>query len=336
MLKSESHIAPPGWVLADQLAVACIPPYRLDLTVAVLRRTPLNPVDVLASDGRYLHAFADPTGLRVCVAHQPPGTNTLHVTFYQPATANDERRPTNDELRARIPQMLGTGVDLSGFYAVAANVSELASLVAQARGVKPPRYPSLWEAFCNAIVFQQLSLEAAIATMRRMIAHCSAPLAFGDVQVYPFPAPAKIIETDPEVLRSLGLSATKVRTLQEVAGLLLDGRLTAEELEALPTADAMVRLTLLRGIGPWTAAVVMLRGLGRLDVFPAGDSGARRNLRGLLGTGTGAGAGAGEGEDPKGAAIVAVLGPWRGMLYYHLLLWRLSRRGLVSLAASGP
>ncbi len=328
MPPSESFVGPPGWVLAEHFAVPCAPPYRLDLTVAVLRRTPLNPVDVLATDGRYLRAFAGPTGLQVGVAFQPPGTQTLHIACYQPTVANGERKAPNEELRVRIPQMLGTGVNLSGFYAVAANVPELAALIGQARGVKPPRYPSLWEALCNAVVFQQLSLEAAIATMRRVIAQCSAPLAFGDTQLYPFPAPAAVLETDPTVLRALGLSATKVHTLQEGAALLLGGRLAAADLEALPTAEAMARLMLLRGIGPWTAAVVMLRGFGRLDVFPAGDSGARRNLRGLLGPGAG--------TDAEETALLNALGAWRGMLYYHLLLWRLARRGVVNLAAPGP
>src|SRR5689334_20288761 len=223
--------------------------------------------------------------------------------------------------------MLGTGVNLSGFYTVAAKVPELALLVLQARGVKPPHYPSLWEALCNAVVFQQVSLESATATMRRVIAHHSAPLMFGDTQLYPFPPPASILETDPAVLRSLGLSAAKTRTLQQAAGLLVAGQLTEEDLDTLPTTDAMARLLLLHGIGSWTAAVVMLRGFGRLDVFPAGDSGARRNLRGLLGV---------EAErDAEGTAILTALGPWRGLLYYHLLLWRLSRLGLISLGAKG-
>ena len=114
-----------------------------------------------------------------------------------------------------------------------------------------------------------------------------------------------------------------MRTLHEVAGTLLDGQLTANELAALPTLAAMSRLTLLRGIGPWTAAVIMLRGFGKLDIFPAGDSGARRNLRGLLRDAAG--------PDIEGAGIQRALGPWRGMLYYHLLLWRLAGRGLVNL-----
>jgi DNA-3-methyladenine glycosylase II len=86
----------------------------------------------------------------------------------------------------------------------------------------------------------------------------------------------------------------------------------------------LTRRSALRGIGPWTAAVVMLRGFGRLDVFLAGDSGAQRNMRGLLGTEV-------TGPDSEGTTILEVLGPWRGMLYYHLLLWRLAGRGVISL-----
>ena len=159
MLQSELFVGPPGWILGERFAVPCAPPYRLDLTVAVLRRTPLNPVDILDANGRYLRAFADGTGPLVCVACQSPGTNTLHIAFYQPTGAKGELKAPNEELRVRVLQMLGTRVDLSTFYAVAAHVRELASLVVQARGVKPPRYPSLWEGLCNAIAFQQVSLE---------------------------------------------------------------------------------------------------------------------------------------------------------------------------------
>ena len=113
MLQSESFAGPPGWVLCEHFVVPCVPPYRLDLTVAVLRRTSLNPVDVLDTHGSYLRAFAGPKGLRVCVAHQLPDTNILHIALYLP---DNERKAPNEELRVRIPQMLGTGVNLSGFY----------------------------------------------------------------------------------------------------------------------------------------------------------------------------------------------------------------------------
>ena len=49
----------------------------------------------------------------------------------------------------------------------------------------------------------------------------------------------------------------------------------------LPTAEAMVALQKLPGIGPWSAGLILLRGLRRMDVFPAGDSGAARSLTAL-------------------------------------------------------
>jgi DNA-3-methyladenine glycosylase II len=307
-------------VPAQHFLLPYLPPYRLDLTVSALRRVPTNPVDILTSDAHYLRAFVRPSATTVVTATQQPDSASLSVTFYQPSG----QTPAQDaDLEALIPTMLGTRVDLSGFYALAGDVPELASLVSRARGVKPPRYSSLWEAFCNSVIFQQVSLDSAMATLRRLIAHLAPPVTFGDTLLYPFPAPESYLETDPDVLRSLGLSTAKVRTLQDVSRMLLEGDLTYSLLDALPTADAMSRLTRLRGIGPWTAAVIMLRGFGRLDVFPTGDSGVRRNLRGLLGDDAA--------RDVEGAAIQQALGPWRGMLYYHLLLWRLAARGLVNL-----
>ena len=76
-----------------------------------------------------------------------------------------------------------------------------------------------------------------------------------------------------------------------------------------------------KGIGPWTAAVIALRGFGRLDVFPMNDSGVARSLRELSG-------------DPAvdADAILARLCHQRGMLYYHLLIGRLAARGDIVLA----
>ena len=83
----------------------------------------------------------------------------------------------------------------------------------------------------------------------------------------------------------------------------------------------MAALTTHRGIGPWTAAVVALRGFGRLDLFPMNDSGVAKSVRDLSGE-----------RDVDVEALLARLGPQRGMLYYHLLLGRLAARGDVELA----
>ena len=64
----------------------------------------------------------------------------------------------------------------------------------------------------------------------------------------------------------------------ETAGSIVEGRLDLNELEQLDNQECFERLVSLRGIGRWTAEYVLLRGLGRTNVFPGDDVGARNNL----------------------------------------------------------
>ena len=86
-------------------------------------------------------------------------------------------------------------------------------------------------------------------------------------------------------------------------------------LEQRPSPDAAALLRGIKGIGPWTAAVILLRGLGRLDVFPADDSSVARNLAMVAGS-----------AQLDVDRVVGALRPQQGMLYYHLLLARLESR----------
>src|SRR6185369_18083259 len=79
-------------------------------------------------------------------------------------------------------------------------------------------------------------------------------------------------------LRLLGYSGTKARSLIELAGSIVERRLDLTELEQLDNQACFERLVTLRGIGRWTAQYVLLRGLGRTNLFPGDDVGARNNL----------------------------------------------------------
>ena len=56
---------------------------------------------------------------------------------------------------------------------------------------------------------------------------------------------------------------------------------TFDELEQMTDTEAEARLITLRGVGPWSAQMFLLRSLGRPDVFPAGDLGLRRGIERL-------------------------------------------------------
>jgi DNA-3-methyladenine glycosylase II len=277
-------------------------PFRLDLTAEALRRLAANVVDVVTGDGTYYRALADEAGTSLVAVR---AHDDAHIEIK--ASGRDAERwwPV-------VARMLGTQADLTQWRKRSARIPWLGRIAKALDGVKPPRYATAWEACCHAVVFQQISIHAAAAIMRRVVERLGHEVRNEAVACVPFPGPARLLQEPEAELRACGLSANKVAHLRSVATAVLDGSIDEAALERLPTPEAAEALTRIRGLGPWSASVVMLRGFGRLDVFPMRDSGVARTVK-LL-----------SGDDRLDLdAVLEILGPVRGMLYYHLLLGRL-------------
>jgi DNA-3-methyladenine glycosylase II len=291
-------------------------PFRLDLTVAVLRRFSTNVVDVATDDGAYRRALCGSvTPAIVTVRQRGPAELVVRV---------DSAPGDAERAFALVRRMLGTDRDLARFERGATAVPWLRDLARRMRGVKPPRYATLWEACVNAIVFQHVSLHSASAILRRTILEIGEPLAWEGVALHAFPTIDALLDAPDDTLRGTGLSAAKVAALRRVGETLRAGTLDEAMLEARSSGDASALLCEIKGIGPWTAAVILLRGLGRLDVFPAKDSGVARGLASLAG------------DELDLPDTLEKLGPERGMLYYHLLLARLETSGEVRTSRFRP
>jgi DNA-3-methyladenine glycosylase II len=273
----------------------------LDYTVDVLRRVASNAVDVVGADGAYYRALSI-------------GGKTYAVRVVQTGPLKLELS-TDADPEAVMPvlrRILGLDVDLSDWNERAERVAWLAPFARAFRGMRPPRYPTLWEACAHAVVFQQISIHAASAIMRRMVERLGERVSADGIGLYAFPTPSALLSADEETLRAAGLSSAKRMHLRSAAMAIEMGEIDAETIESMPTPDAATMLARIRGIGPWSAAIILLRGFGRLDVFPMRDSGAARTIKQLSGT-----------ADVDIDAVLEVLGPARGMLYFHLLLGRL-------------
>lgn len=284
------------------LTVPVQAPFRLDLTVDALRRLASNSVDVVGSDGTLYRALQDERGTEI-VAVRPDNDRAIAVR----ATGRDAERWI-----PAIARMLGTEVDLRRWDSRARTIRWLAPLAAALRGLKPPRYPSLWEALAHAILFQQISIHAAAAIMRRAVERLGTRIALDGVHCIAFPPAQRWLDAPDADLREAGISANKIAHLRYAARALVEGDIDETQLAALSTLEAAERLCAIRGIGPWSASVVLLRGMGRLDTFPLRDSGVARSLALLSGE-----------ANVDQNALLDRLGDVRGMLYYHLLLGRM-------------
>ncbi|MDX5934792.1 DNA-3-methyladenine glycosylase 2 [Acidithiobacillus thiooxidans] len=291
-------------------------PFRLDLTVWVLRRQAHNQIDDW--DGEIYRR-----------AWQYAG-NRLEVRLWQ--TQAGRTSLLEGEIRGncvdassvawvsrQLSWMLGLDQDLRPFYAMAASDLRLAALADRFQGFRPPRFSSLFEALSNAIACQQLSLHVGILLLNRMARLCSnAPEATNSF--VPFPNPATLLQQEAASLRSLGFSIQKAKFLQGIAESAAASQLARENWQDLSNSEAAQRLHQLRGIGRWSTEYVLLRGLGRLNVFPGDDVGARKALYQWLE----------EKSAPDYTQVAKRLQPWQpyaGVLYFLLLLNRLEKEG---------
>jgi DNA-3-methyladenine glycosylase II len=286
------------------------PPFRLDLTAWALRRRTQNAVD--RWDGRsYRRALLVDGAPLELVVTQAGGTSRpcLEIVLRGPRVGPAAEAAA----RSTLAKLLGLEVDLSGFYARAARDSLLGGLAARYRGVRPPRFPTVFECLVNAVACQQLSLAAGLTLLSRLAATAGATAG----ALCAFPAPTDVLGLSRSALRTLGFSDRKAQTILELADAAAAGELEAEAFQQLDDAAVVEALVRRRGVGRWSADYVLLRALGRLHVFPRGDSGALSGLRHfLIGT---------ELEDDPDAAL-ARWAPDAGLVYLHLLLRGLEQR----------
>jgi len=146
----------------------------------------------------------------------------------------------------------------------------LRRLVAEAGPARvPPPTETHFATLVRAIVYQQLAGAAAAAIHGRLIAALG-----GEVTA------ERLLSLPPETLRSVGLSAAKAASLQDLATKVLDGTVVLDPkgLRAQSDAEVVARLSTVRGIGKWTSEMFLMFQLRRLDVWPTGDLGVRRGF----------------------------------------------------------
>lgn len=233
-----------------------------------------------------------------------------------------QAREVKDQVAASVTRMLGLERDLAGFYRLARNDSTLGPLAERLRGMKPVRYPTIFEAFGNAVACQLVSLSAGMHVLNRLSEAFGAKGSGSTMRS--FAAAEAVARSNPDALRALGLSRQKGEYLIHLARLAVDPKnRDFNSIDALCDDDAIERLSEIRGVGRWTAEYVLLRGFGRINIFPGDDVGGRNKLYEFLG----------ETAAPDYAGVRRIMDRWHpygGLIYLHLLVSGLADDGHVA------
>lgn len=297
-----------GWVTypGEDVANGRLPtaaPFHLEATTRVLQRRPGNRVEVWEQD-RYVRVLASAEGL-VLVEVENRGTIDdpdvrFRIRSGEPSAAS--RLQIGQTLR----KVLGLDLDPEPLQRLAEAERALRPTALALRGMRPTRFADWFEAFANVVPFQQLSLDAGLAIVGRLVERFGQDLEHEGRRLHAFPTAGAVAAARPAALRECGLSVRKAESLHGLARMIESGEVTEEKIADMSTADALRTLNELPGIGPWSANLVLLRGLGRLDVFPPGDVGAERRLGTLMHLRSAASLG----------RVVERFGEFRGYLYF--------------------
>jgi DNA-3-methyladenine glycosylase II len=122
-----------------------------------------------------------------------------------------------------------------------------------------------FEALAESILYQQLAGAAARAIHGRFVALFDGALT-----------PEAVLATPELALRGAGLSGAKAVSIRDLAQKVADGTVPLDRIERVPDDEIVTRLSVVRGIGRWTAEMFLIFQLRRFDVWPVDDYGVRQ------------------------------------------------------------
>jgi DNA-3-methyladenine glycosylase II len=217
-------------------------------------------------------------------------------------------------ITGQVRSMLNLDLDLGPFYELAITDPILSDLTVRLRGLKPPRTPSVYEALIDSIIEQQISLTMARILQNRLVRRFGDTLEIDGTSYFIFPSPQKLAYLPAQELREVGVSWKKAEYIRDVSRMTVEGALDLEGLKGREETESIIdELTSVRGIGRWTAELVIIRGMGRFEVIPADDLGIRRIVShyyfddGKVSV-----------EDIR--SLAEGWGGWRGMASYYLIV----------------
>ena len=260
----------------------------------------VGPLDLRRTLAIHLRGSGDPTmrtveGRVVRAMRTPDGPATIAVRQSGDRVEAEAWGPGAERLLAAVPALIGLDDDRSGFdpgrHPLVAELDRLHG------GIRLGRTGAVIESLVPAVLEQRVTGTEAWRGLRGLVRGwgAAAPGPFG---LRLLPEPATMAAIPYHAFHPIGVERRRAELVRRIA----DRSTRLEEVLALPRASAYARLTSVPGIGPWTAAEVMLRAAGDPDAVSVGDFHLKNLVAYTL-------AGEIRGTDER---MLELLEPWRG------------------------
>ena len=261
---------------------------------------PDGPLDLQRTVAIHLRGTGDATmriiaGRIVRATRTADGPATVALRQIRGRVEAEAWGPGADRLLDAVPALVGLDDDRSGFEPHRHPL--VSELDRRQRGIRLGRTGAVFEALVPAILEQKVTGTEAWRGLRGLIRGWGEP-APGPFGLRLLPDPAVIAAIPYHAFHPIGVERRRADLVRRVA----DRAIRFEEILGLPRDAAYARLTAMRGIGPWTAAEVMLRAAGDPDAVSLGDFHLPNLVAFTL-------AGEIRGSDER---MLELLEPWRG------------------------
>jgi len=188
----------------------------------------------------------------------------LHVKLY---SDRDIGKNDLDLVRATVNRCWGLDEDMEGFYRIAGHPPTIGRVVQRHRGMRPLSSFEPFRTVCITILLQNTTMARTNAMISSLVMHYGYSVSFDGVSLRHWPSPERLAKVRPDEFRSecrLGFRAERLSSTSQV---ITAGRPDLSQLSEIPTEEAKELLMELKGIGEYSAEMILL-GLRRWDVFP--------------------------------------------------------------------
>lgn len=181
------------------------------------------------------------------------------------------------EVTQKISRIFGLDQDLTKFYSLAKEDTNLKQIIHNFYGMRGYTEPTVFETIVICILEQQLNLRVSKKIRELLVKNLGEKLEINNQIYYAFPSPETLSKADISQLRKCRLSKYKASCIKKISESIVKGEFNPEELEKLPNEEIKEKLMKFKGVGRWTAEYILARGLGR-NVIPADDLALRKAI----------------------------------------------------------